>query len=66
MWICVIYVNSSYIIIFVMQNKKTSQNFTYSSFATCHVESRWQSWNLMRVLCHLPRKAVGKEPFATC
>ena len=50
-----------------MQNKKADQNFTYSSFATCHVESRWQSWNYEQwQLCHVPTKAVGKESFATC
>ena len=69
MWICVIYVNSSYIIIFVTQNKKTGLKFYL--FQLCHLPKKRQSamsplppakkGSRQRALCHLPKKAVGKE-----
>ena len=59
--LCDIYVDLCDICEFQLYNhicdakQKTDQNFIYSSFATCHVESRWKSWNLM-----------NNGSFATC
>ena len=68
MCIYVIYANSSYIIIFVMQNRKNRPKFYL--FQLCHLPRGKQVAKLESHepwhLCHLPIKAVGKESFATC